>query len=302
MMNSRMWPDLGFGVGLRSEHFDELLHGGESCDWLEAISENFMDTRGRPLQVLETLRRDAPVALHGVALSIGSVDPLNDIYLQRLADLAARIEPALITDHLCWTGVDGTHLFDLLPLPYTDETLRHVVERTTAVQDRLGRRILLENPSTYVAFADSDIPEWEFLAAVAERADCGILLDVNNVYVSAFNLGFDAAAYVDALPVERIGQIHLAGFTDLGDCLFDTHSAPVHPEVWRLYERVVRRCGRVSTLVEWDADIPSFASVRAEAEEASRRVRHLEGEGRGNTAIARSATRSVGAHPVALSA
>lgn len=293
---------LGFGVGLRSVHFDELLAGEASCDWLEAISENFMDTRGRPLWVLERLRRDVPVALHGVGLSIGSADPLNDAYLDRLHELAARIEPALITDHFCWTGVDGRSLFDLLPLPYTEECLRHVVERVARVQERLGRQILLENPSTYVAFADSVIPEWEFLAAVAESADCGILLDVNNVHVSAFNLGFDAEAYIDALPAPRVGQIHLAGFTDLGDCLFDTHSAPVDEAVWRLYERAVRRFGPVATLVEWDAEIPAFALVRAEADEARRRAAVIEGERHASNSLARGAARPGDPHPVALPA
>lgn len=259
---------LGHGVGLRAEHYDEFLQGRPGVDWVEAISENYMDTGGRPLHVLERVRRDLPVALHGVALSIGSTDPLDEAYLASLRALVRRIEPALVTDHLCWTGVGGRTLYDLLPLPLTEEALAHVVERTRRVQDFLGRRILLENPSTYVAFRCSTIPEAEFLAEVANRADCGLLLDVNNVYVSAVNLGFDPVAYLDALPGERIGQVHLAGFSDLGTHLFDTHSAPVHERVWALYAHAVRRFGRVSTLVEWDAEIPSLERLCAESERA----------------------------------
>jgi len=265
------WPQLGFGIGLRAEHYEELASGRQPpVDWFEAITENYIDSGGRPLAVLERIRRDAPVALHGVALSIGSVDPLDTNYLSRLRALAHRIEPALVTDHLCWTGVDGRSTFDLLPLPYTEESLAHVVARVGKVQDALGRRILLENPSTYTAWRHSTIREPDFLAAVAEQADCGILLDVNNVYVSARNLDFDADAYIDAIPAARVGQIHLAGFTDMGSYLFDTHSAPVDEHVWRLYTRAIARFGRVSTLVEWDADIPPLARVCAEAEMARR--------------------------------
>lgn len=262
------WPRLGFGVGLRSEHYPDVLDGPRRSDWFEAISENYMDSRGRPLDVLERVRRDHPIALHGVALSIGSADPLNRDYLHRLRQLIERIDPALVTDHLCWTGVDGRPLYDLLPLPYTDEVLAHVVQRVVEVQDRLGRRIALENPSTYVAFRHSTMPEWEFLAAVAMQADCGILLDINNVYVSACNLGFDPLRYLDGIPPERVAQFHLAGYTDMGSYLFDTHSAPVSPAVWQLYAHAVARCGTVSTLVEWDAEIPSFERLCAEAAQA----------------------------------
>jgi len=259
---------LGFGVGLRPEHYAEILGGPRRFDWFEAITENYLDTGGRPLHVLERLRRDYPVALHGVALSIGSADAVNLDYLQRLRALVGRIEPVLVTDHLCWTGIGGRSLYDLLPLPYTEEALQHVVQRVAVVQDLLGRRIALENPSTYIAFRQSVMPEWTFLAAVAEQADCGILLDVNNVYVSARNLGFDPLRYLDALPARRVVQIHLAGFTDTGTYLFDTHSAPVHDEVWKLYRYAVERFGPVATLVEWDADIPSYERVCAEAQTA----------------------------------
>jgi uncharacterized protein (UPF0276 family) len=262
------WPRLGCGVGLRAEHYEDVLGGPRRVDWFEAISENYMDSGGRPLFVLEQVRRDYPVALHGVALSIGSAAPLDARYLRNLRTLVQRIEPALVTDHLCWTGVDGRGIYDLLPLPYTEESLAHVVDRVRHVQDWLARRILLENPSTYVRFRHSTMTEWEFLAAVAEQADCGILLDVNNVYVNAYNHGFDPLRYLDALPVARVAQMHLAGFTDMGTYLFDTHSAPVSDAVWRLYAHAVKRFGAVSMLVEWDADIPTFDRLCAEAQHA----------------------------------
>jgi uncharacterized protein (UPF0276 family) len=258
-------PELGHGVGLRREHFERVLSGPTRVDWFEVISENFMVKGGRPLHVLERVRRDYPVALHGVSLSIGSVDPLDRDYLDRLAELAARVEPAWVSDHLCWTGVGGHNAHDLLPLPYTEEALDHVVGRVEAVQEHLGRRIALENVSTYLRFAVSTLSEWEFLSEVATRADCGILLDVNNVYVSAMNHGFDPAVYLGALPFERIWQIHLAGHTDRGSHLLDTHSRPVCDEVWELYRSVIRRMGPVATLVEWDEDVPDWKTLEAES-------------------------------------
>lgn len=268
-MTASTWPRLGFGVGLRSEHYEDVLGDGlRRVDWFEAISENYMDSGGRPLHVLERVRRDYPVALHGVSLSIGSTDDLSERYLRSLRALVERIEPALVTDHLCWTAVDGRALYDLLPLPYTEVALEHVVRRVRQVQDWLGRQILLENPSTYVQFRHSKMTEWEFLVAVAEQADCGILLDVNNVYVSATNHGFDPLRYLDAIPPARVGQMHLAGFTDMGTYLFDTHSAPVSEVVWRLFAHAVERFGAGSTLVEWDADIPTFERLCAEAAHA----------------------------------
>jgi hypothetical protein len=271
------WPRLGFGVGLRAEHYDTVLTGHPRVDWFEAISENYSQTGGRPLAVLEQVRCEYPIALHGVALSIGSTDPLDAGHLESLRALVARVEPALVTDHLCWTGAGGRSLYDLLPLPYTEEALVHVVERVRRVQDFLGRRILLENPSTYVAFRHSTMTEWEFLAAVAEEADSGILLDVNNVYVSAHNLGFDPLEYLDAIPPSRVGQMHLAGFTDMGTYLFDTHSAPVHEDVWRLYRHAVRRFPEAPTLIEWDADIPAFERLHAEMERARREAAGAHG-------------------------
>jgi len=264
----RLWPHLGFGAGLRVEHYDDVLDGAEGADWFEAISENYMDTRGRPLAVLEAVRREYPIALHGVALSIGSTDPLDRGYLSELKSLIDRIEPSIVSDHLCWSGHAGSPLFDLLPLPYTEECLTHLIERVALVQEILGCRILLENPSTYLAFRHSTIPEPEFLAALAEEADCGLLLDVNNVYVSSVNLGFDPYAYVDAIPADRVGQIHLAGFTDMGTHLFDTHSRPVSPEVWRLYAYTLDTLGSFSTMVEWDDDIPEWQRLAEEIDHA----------------------------------
>ncbi len=262
------FPYLGHGIGLRTRHFPRVLDGSAHADWFEAISENFMIRGGRPLAVLERVRADAPIVLHGVSLSLGSMDPLNERYLDELRALADRFQPAWVSDHLCWGSQGGRYAHDLLPLPYTEEALAHVVERVGRVQDRLGRRILVENVSSYLAFNHSTMSEWEFIAAVAERADCGILFDVNNVYVSGVNHGFAPDAYVDALPRARIGQIHLAGHSDHGSHLLDTHDAPVVPAVWALYRRAVARFGRVSTLVEWDDRVPELEEVLAEAERA----------------------------------
>lgn len=269
-----MTQHLGHGIGLRTKHYPQLLDGTLRADWFEVISENFMIDGGRPLAVLERARSVAPVVLHGVSLSLGSVDPLNEGYLQRLRALAQRIEPAWISDHLCWGSIGGRHAHDLLPLPFTEEAVRHVAERVARVQDVLGRRILVENVSSYVAFAHSTMPEWQFVAAIAERADCGILLDVNNVHVSARNHGFAAESYLAGIPAARVGQIHLAGHTDLGTHLLDTHDGPVVDAVWRLYEHVVARCGAVATLVEWDDHVPAADVVLAEAE----RAREIERE------------------------
>lgn len=261
-------PYLGHGIGLRPPHYPRLWDGTARVDWFEAISENYMVAGGRPLAALERARGLAPVVLHGVSLSLGSTDPLDAAYLTALQTLITRFEPAWISDHLCWSGVGGRYAHDLLPLPYTEEALAHVVRRVVAVQERLGRHILVENVSSYLTYAHATLSEWEFLGAVAERADCGLLLDVNNVYVSAANHGFDADAYLAGLPADRVGQIHLAGHTDLGAYLFDTHDGPVIEPVWELYRQAVRRFGRVSTLVEWDDRIPPLDVVCAEAERA----------------------------------
>ncbi|HYC56237.1 MAG TPA: DUF692 domain-containing protein [Candidatus Binatia bacterium] len=262
------WPQLGFGAGLRAEHYDHVLGAPGRLDWFEAISENYIDSHGRPLATLEKVRRDHPIALHGVALSIGSADPLDAEYLRRLRALCDRIEPAIVSDHLCWTGVDHTPLYDLLPLPYTAEVLAYAAERIALVQEALGRAIALENPSRYLDHRCSVIPEEEFLAELSRRSGCGILLDVNNVYVSCTNLGLDARRYLDAVPAPAVAQIHLAGFTDKGTHLFDTHGAPVAEPVWELYRQAVDRFGPVATMVEWDSDIPSFERLCAEVDRA----------------------------------
>lgn len=259
---------LGAGVGLRTRHFDEILDRGSTAGWFEAISENFFVDGGRPLAVLDRVRRDFPVVLHGVSLSIGSVDPLDERYLDRLAALARRVEPAWISDHLCWTGNGGHNLHDLLPLPWTEEALDHVVGRVCRVQDRLGRRIALENVSTYLRFEHSTMPEEVFVSEVARRADCLVLLDVNNAWVNAANHGVDPNRLIDALPPGRVAQVHLAGHSDHGTHLLDSHDHPVTEAVWTLYERAIRRFGPISTLVEWDGDVPPLFRVEAEAERA----------------------------------
>ncbi len=283
------WPQLGFGVGLRAEHYEDVVgaaladgqatdgqasgatSSGRSAvevDWFEAISENYMETAGRPLAILEAVRRDYPVALHGVSLSIGSSDPLDVDYLKKLSALVDRIEPAIVSDHLCWSSFGGRQLYDLLPLPLTEEVLDHVVSRVREVQDRLGRRILLENPSTYLAWECTNIPEAEFLTRLAELADCGLLLDVNNVHVTSTNMGLDPYAYIDAIAPGRVGQIHLAGFEQRDGYLFDTHSQPVSEEVWALYRHALRHVGPCTTMVEWDADIPPWSVLAEEVERA----------------------------------
>jgi len=265
-------PFLGVGVGLRPTHYPAVLEHGAAgalgVDWFEAISENYMVGGGRPLRILEQVRHLAPLVLHGVSLSIGSADPLDERYLDSLGALCARFEPAWTSDHLCWTGQGGRNLHDLLPLPYTEEVQRYVADRVRRVQDRLGRRIALENVSSYAAFTADAMPEWEFLVGVVERADCGILLDVNNVFVSAHNHGFDADEYVAAIPASRVFQIHLAGHSDEGALLIDTHDHPVRDEVWALYERTLHRLGPVSTLIEWDDHIPAWDALVAEAAKA----------------------------------
>ena len=264
----RSWPTLGCGVGLRSEHYDVILRDWPRMDWFEAISENFMASGGRPLHVLEAVRRRYPVVLHGVSLSIGSTDPLDEQYLERLKALIDRIDPALVSDHLCWTGVEGENLHDLLPLPFTEEAIRHVATRVQRVQERLKRRLLLENVSAYVTYQHSTMPEWEFLTAVAERSGCGILLDLNNVYVNARNHRFDPFRYLEQIPGELVGQFHLAGHTDMGAYLFDTHNSPVIDAVWALYLEALQRWGAVATLIEWDEDLPTFSRLAEEAEKA----------------------------------
>ena len=261
-------PVLGFGLGLRTDHYEAILQESPRVDWFEAISENYMVGGGKPLRWLERIRERYPVVLHGVSLSIGSTAPLDRAHLIQLKALAERIQPAWISDHLCWTGIAGRNLHDLMPLPHTEEAVHHIAARVREVQDFLGRRILLENVSSYVDFAHSTVPEWEFLRAVAEEADCLILLDVNNIYVNSRNHGFDPLTYLRAVPARRVQQIHLAGHSRNGELLIDTHDHPVPEPVWALYAEAVRRFGKVATMVERDDDIPPLKELVAELDRA----------------------------------
>jgi len=257
-------PHRGFGLGLRMEHHAEILAGEPVVDWFEAQTESYLVPGGKPLHDLMHVRERFPVALHGASLSIGSTAPLDLEYLAQLKALAAHLEPAWISDHLCWTGVGGKNLHTLLPLPFTDEALMHVVSRIRTVQDILSRRIVLENVASYVAFRDSRLREWEFLAGVAEEADCLLLVDLNNAYVNSVNHGFDAQTFLDGLPVERVQQVHLAGHEIHGDILLDTHDQPVSEAVWALYESALKRFGRVTTAIERDVSIPPLAVLESE--------------------------------------
>jgi uncharacterized protein len=263
-------PSLGFGLGLRTDHYRSVLDERPPVDWFEIVSENYMVEGGKPLYFLDRIRADYPMVMHGVSLSVGSTDPLDRRYLRELKALCARVEPQWLSDHLCWTGVDGRNLHDLLPLPYTDEAVRHVAERVMQVQDYLGRRILLENVSSYLSYRTSEMSEWDFLNAVAKQADCLILLDINNIYVSSHNHRFDPLDYLDGIAPQRVTQFHLAGHTRQGDMLIDTHDQPVIDPVWALYAEAVRRFGSVSTMIERDDNIPPLNELLAELDQARR--------------------------------
>ncbi len=263
-MTERAVTSLGFGLGLRPQHYPAILDGKPDVDWFEILSENYMVDGGRPLAKLMAVRERYPMVMHGVSLSIGSTDPLNMDYLARLKALAERVEPAMISDHLCWTGIAGINMHDLLPLPLTEEALAHVVARVDQVQSFLGRPIALENASTYVTFAHDAIPEWEFLAEIARRSGCRLLLDVNNVYVSAFNHGFRTTDYIDAIPREAVAYIHLAGHEHNKTYIIDTHDHPVVEDVWQLYAHAVRRFGEVATMIERDDKIPPLEELTGE--------------------------------------
>ncbi len=256
------------GFGLRAPHYEAILTRGVRAEFVEATSENFLGRGGRAWSVLERVRAEVPVALHGVSLSIGGVDPLREAYLTELAELATRISALSVSDHLCFGTFGGHYAHDLWPLPYTEEALTHVVERVQRVQDRLGRQLLLENVSSYVQYRASTLSEWEFLAEVVTRADAGILLDVNNVYVSAHNHGFAAEVYLRALPRERVQQIHLAGHSEGGGFLLDDHGSQVSEPVWRLYEQALTHFGALPTIIEWDERVPELAELEAEAARA----------------------------------
>lgn len=264
-MNRFSLPNLGIGLGLRTTHYRHIVEHRPAVDWFEILSENYMQTSGRPLHFLDRIAEAYPIAMHGVSLSIGSTDPLDWDYLRELKALRDRSRALWVSDHLCWTGAAGKNTHDLLPLPYTEEALRHTADRIRQVQDFLESPLALENPSTYVEFKGSTLKEWDFLAALAREADCALLLDVNNVYVSSRNHGFAPADYLAAMPYDRIVQLHVAGHTDHGTHVVDTHIGPVIDDVWRLFGEVHDRAKGVSTLLEWDAEIPSFEETHAEA-------------------------------------
>ncbi|MGB5834586.1 MAG: DUF692 domain-containing protein [Thiohalocapsa sp.] len=261
-------PFLGFGLGLRPDHYETVLSERPAVDWFEIISENYMVAGGKPLHYLDRIREHYPMVMHGVSLSLGSSDPLNLEYLNQLKLLAQRVEPVWISDHLCWTGVGGTNLHDLMPLPYTEEAISHLVDRISRVQDHLGRQILIENVSSYVSYRQSEMTEWEFLSEITARADCFLLLDINNIYVSAYNHEFDAREYLNHVPVDRVYQHHLAGHTNEGQYVVDTHDEPVIDPVWALYADAVRRFGSVSVMIERDDDIPPFDELFNELQHA----------------------------------
>jgi uncharacterized protein len=267
-MTERTVTSLGFGLGLRPQHYPAILDGtpevAGAIDWFEILSENYMVDGGRPLAKLTAIRERYPMVMHGVSLSIGSTDPVDMDYLARLKTLAAQLQPAMISDHLCWTGVAGLNMHDLLPLPLTEEALAHVAARVDQVQSFLGRPIALENASTYVTFAEDAIPEWEFLAEIARRTGCRLLLDVNNIYVSAFNHDFRATDYVDAIPREAVAYVHLAGHEHNRTYIIDTHDHPVVEDVWNLYAHAVRRLGPVATMIERDDKIPPLEELTRE--------------------------------------
>jgi uncharacterized protein len=275
---NRMSPPLGFGIGLRAQHYPAIEAGmaGQGSDvaalagvdWFEIISENFFGPGGNPRRMLRAVRERFPVVMHGVAMALGSVDPLDDAHLGQLAALAHEIQPALVSDHLCWGGFGGKLAHDLLPLPFSEEALLHVATRIQQVQDRLGRPFVVENVSSYVSFATSTLSEWEFLTELVRRTGCRLLLDVNNVFVSAHNHGFDARAYITGVPIGSVAQIHLAGHSTRDGLLIDTHDHPVRDEVWDLYRLAVATHGQVPTMIEWDDDIPPFARLVAESERA----------------------------------
>jgi uncharacterized protein len=266
-------PAATVGIGLRAPHYQEVLARQPELAFLEVHSENFFGEGGPPL------RQDYDISLHGVGMSLGSVDVLSFTHVEKLKRLVDRIQPRFVSEHLCWVGINGRFLNDLLPLPYTEASLGLVVQHVDQLQQMLGRKILVENVSSYLEFTDSDIPEWEFVNAVAERAGCGVLLDVNNIYVNATNHGFDARRYIEAIDAKHVGEIHLAGFQDTGRILIDTHSAPVFADVWPLYQYAIERFGSVPTLIEWDTDIPALDVLLGEAEKAQR-IQHDVAEAR----------------------
>ncbi len=266
--NAKKFPYLGFGLGLRKEHYQSILQTSPDVDWFEILTENYLVPGGKPLYYLDQIRERYPLVMHGVSMSLGNSEALNFDYLQRVKDLKERIDARWLSDHLCWTGGNGTNAHDLLPLPYTEEALNHVTERIKQVQDFLGQRMLIENVSSYVSYQQSEMHEWEFLTEVASRSDCLLLLDINNIYVSAVNHEFAAADYLKAIPDEHVQQHHLAGHSDYGDYIIDTHDMPVCESVWDLYAKATQYYSGVSSMIERDADIPELDVLLEELNQA----------------------------------
>jgi uncharacterized protein len=264
------FPYLGFGLGLRPQHYEDILQQKPSIDWFEILTENYLVPGGKPLYYLDKIRELYPIVMHGVSLSLGSTDPLDRDYLKQLKSLAKRVAPVWISDHLCWTGVGGLNMHDLLPVPYTGETINHIVARIKEIQDYLDRQILIENVSSYLTFTQSEMTEWEFISEIVNQADCYILLDVNNIFVSATNHGFQAMDYIKAIAPQRVAQIHLAGHSNYGNYIIDTHDAPIIPNVWKLYEETITRFGPISTMIERDDNIPPLGDLLLEIEQAKK--------------------------------
>lgn len=267
-MNKQNDHYLGFGLGLRTDHFEEVLQGQPNVDWFEVISENFMVGGGKPLYYLHAIREQYPIVMHGVSMSLGSTDPLDMDYLKRLKNLVDDVKPAWISDHLCWSQLGGINSHDLLPMPYTEEALKHIVANIQQAQDFLGQQMLIENVSSYISYSESAMTEWEFYSAVVEEADCLMLLDINNIYVSARNHHFDAERYLKGIDPKRVRQMHLAGHSDYGDYIIDTHDHPVVDSVWQLYAKAIQQFGSVSTMIERDDDIPALDELITELNQA----------------------------------
>ncbi|HAT1597027.1 TPA: DUF692 domain-containing protein [Legionella pneumophila] len=263
-------PYLGFGLGLRPNYYEEILTSKPDLDWFEILTENYLIPGGKPLYYLDKIREHYPIVMHGVSLSLGSTDPLDLDYLKQVQELASRIEPAWISDHLCWTGVHGLNTHDLLPVPYTREAIQHIVSRIQVIQDFLKRPFLIENVSSYLTYKQSEMSEWDFILEIVKQSGCYLLLDVNNVYVSSFNHHFDPMDYINSMPLGRVAQIHLAGHTNHGDYIIDTHNAPVIEPVWDLYEATIQRLGPVSTMIERDDNMPDFSELLCEINHAKR--------------------------------
>lgn len=266
----------GAGLGLRSSHYQEIFENKPDVPWFELLSDNYMADGGLPILRAEKIREDYPVTLHGVGMSLGSTDPLNMDYMKRLKSLVNRLEPTYISDHIAWVSINGKYTHDLLPLPYTEEALNVLCNNIQAAQDILGRRLLVENPSSYLTFSQDEMTEWEFIQHIVKRTDCELLLDINNIYVSSQNHNFDPYHYLSQIPANKVKEIHLAGYEKMEHYLFDTHGYQVHPPVWELYRAALQRFGAIPTLIEWDTDIPSFQLLLEEAKKADTEIQSMK--------------------------